>query len=268
LVLEFAIHGWMCCYGDVLVDRKIQRDEAFNHSPAAVATRQTAVLLSNVLYAFMPLRPTSSTWAEFAGFLVLFALAWDAYFFVVHRAFHRSIKLYNFFHRLHHRIREPMCFTAYYVTYQSHLVTEQLVFIGAAFVLPQDVLLFALYYSTLETFLQHAGVEIDHLRLPLLPIATVGHVRRLLSFYSLPFGTYTTAHHDWHHEKNSKNYALAFTYLDRLAGTHYAGRQGGSAGTATQAQPGEAVREESQQEGKAEAKVAPPRFVQRQVSGG
>ena len=49
-------------------------------------------------------------------------------------------------------------------------------------------------------------------------------MRRLLTLYALPFGSYTTAHHDWHHEKNCKNYALAFTYLDRLGGTEFAGR--------------------------------------------
>merc|ERR1719420_1896166 len=82
-----------------------------------------------------------------------------------------------------------------------------------------------MYFALFETFWQHAGIEIDHLQLPLVPFFRVGHVRRLLSPHALLLGSYTTAHHDWHHEKNCKNYALAFTYLDKLAGTHFAGRQ-------------------------------------------
>ena len=227
VLLQFAVHGWMCSYEEQLKDSKIQHEEPFDHKPAYAATRQTAVLLTNVCYMLMPLRPMSSSWLHFVGALVGLVLAWDAYFFACHRAFHRNMKLFKFFHKLHHSIHQPMCFSAYYVEYQSHLVTEQIVFLAAGYLVPRDVLFFYLYYSTFETFMQHAGCEVDHFRLPLLPCVKVGHVRQLLSLYSLPFGAYTTAHHDWHHEKNCKNYALAFTYLDRLAGTLYAGRQVG-----------------------------------------
>lgn len=225
ILLQFAIHGWMCCYEAILQQGKLQHDAPFVHGPAGIATRQTAVLLSNIVYIFVPLRPVSQSWCHFVLSLTAFALCWDAYFFICHRAFHKSMRLYKHFHKLHHRIREPMCFSAYYVTYQSHLVTEQLVVACASYLfVPRDVLIYYLYYSLFETFMQHAGVEIDHVHVPLLPFLTVGHVRALLSLYGRPFGAYTTAHHDWHHEKNSKNYALAFTYLDKLAGTHFVGR--------------------------------------------
>merc|ERR1712139_615362 len=119
-----------------------------------------------------------------------------------------------------------MCFSAYYVTYESHFLTEQLVvFVASTTFLPRDVLIFSMYYALIDTFVQHSGVDFDHLRLPLLPFATVGHVRRILSLHGAPFGAYNTAHHDWHHERCSKNYALYFTYLDKLCGSYYGGRK-------------------------------------------
>jgi len=191
-----------------------------------VATRQTAVLLSNLIYVLLPLRPASSGWGSFFGALLALSLLWDTYFFCAHRAFHRSQRLYTWFHKLHHRVKEPMSFTAYYVTFQSHALTEQLFVFGACCTfVPRDCFIFYMYYALFETYVQHAGVEIDHLRLPGMAALTVGHIRRLLSLYGAPFGYYGTAHHDWHHERSSKNYALAFTYLDRLCGTYYDGRQ-------------------------------------------
>ena len=236
VLLQFALHGWMCCYETVLRESKLQ-EESFDHGPKHVAARQTAVLLSNLLYVVLPLRPASSTWSCFVGSLVGLALLWDAYFFACLRAFHRNARLYRRLHKLHHTIRPPMCFSAYYVTYPSHLLTEQLVVVCASSLfVPRDVLIFYLYYALFETFLQHAGVDFDRLQVPLLPWLKIGHVRRLLSLYGLPFGSYTTAHHDWHHEKNCKNYALAFTYLDRLAGTHFIGRPVGGPAAALQTQ--------------------------------
>ena len=92
--------------------------------------------------------------------LIGFALLYDAYFFLCHRAFHKSMKLYRRFHQLHHAVRDPMTFTAYYVTYQSHLVTEQLVFATASYLfVPRDVLLFYMYSALFETFAQHAGAR-------------------------------------------------------------------------------------------------------------
>jgi len=104
------------------------------------------------------------------------------------------------------------------------------VFAASAAFVPRDVLLCFLYLSLLDTFVQHSGVHLDHLRLPLLPALTVGHVRKALSCYSHAFGgAMDTPHHDWHHEKNEKNYALCFTYLDKLAGTYHEGREAAAA---------------------------------------
>lgn len=239
VLFQFAFHGWVCTFfEDALQNHKMQpikpscaalasrRGPGWLFGPANVATRQTATLLSNLLYMLVPLRPASSSWCSFVASLLALSLLWDAYFFVVHRAFHRSGRLYTLFHKLHHRVKEPMVFTAYYVTYQSHFLTEQLVvLLACSGFVPRDAFVFYMYYALFDTFAQHAGVELDHLRVPLAPRLTLGHVRRLLSLYGAPFGAYGTAHHDWHHERSSKNYALAFTYLDRLCGTYFDGRK-------------------------------------------
>jgi len=226
ILLQFAFHGFMCCFETALNENKFQPTAQFQHAPAVAATRQTAVLLTNLIYALVPLRPPSTSWPAFLGTMLAFALAWDAYFFVMHRAFHKDPRLYKLVHKLHHQIHQPNAFTAYFVTYQSHLLTEQfVVFYASILGLPSDVLLVFLYASLVDTFVQHCGVEVDHLQLPLLPFLTVGHVRGLLSLHQAPFGAMSTAHHDWHHEKNGKNYALCFTYLDRLFGSFHPGRE-------------------------------------------
>ena len=256
LLLQFALHGFVVCYQREL--GKLQPTPLV-HSPAGVATRQSAVLLSNLVYMLLPMRPCSSSWASFAGWCVALALFWDAYFFVAHREFHKRPKLYRLIHKRHHAISDPMVFTAYYVEYISHFLTEQLVVIAAAFILPRDCLTSYLYFALVDTYLQHAGVDVDPIRLPLAPFLTVGHVRALLSLHSLPFGAYTTAHHDLHHEKNEKNYALAFTYLDRIAGTHHDGRTTTTASAAPAAPKAEPL---------AERTPMPPRLHSRQLSGG
>ena len=228
ILLQFAFHGWLVTYQRTLSEKKLQPAERFVACPASAATRQTAVLLSNVLYALVPLRPASTSWGSFSLFLIGFTLAYDLYFFVMHSAFHRSAYLFKTVHRLHHRMRQPGIFSAYYVEYISHFLTEQLVvFVASAIFLPQDVLLFFLYLALFDTFIQHAGIEVDSLRVPLVPCLSVGHVRTALSFYALPLGPMSTSHHDWHHEKNGKNFALIFTYLDKLAGSYHPGRQPG-----------------------------------------
>ena len=71
-------------------------------------------------------------------------------------------------------------------------------------------------------------------------------------------GSLAGPHHDLHHEKNEKNYALAFTYLDRMAGTYHDGRT--TTASAAPAAP--------KAEAPAEAAPMPPRLYARQLSGG
>lgn len=151
------------------------------------------------------------------------ALAWDGYFFVVHRAFHLNKHLYRLFHKTHHTykvgatawqqlcvvpssslivlsvfvlfilkhlstlaccqhfsryllvcrlyIQDPNCFTAYYVSYCSHLITEQAFVIAAALICPSDVLIHYLYYGTIGTYLNHSGYELTQVKLPFVGLS-------------------------------------------------------------------------------------------------
>ena len=117
---------------------------------------------------------------------------------------------------------------AYFVTYQSHLLLEQLVvLIACAAGLPRDVFDFYIYYGTLGTYIEHCGYELGTMKLPLLPI-TFGQLSTALSFYAVGLlEGVNAAEHDWHHEKFTTNYALSFKYLDKLFGSYHPGRSPG-----------------------------------------
>lgn len=224
VLLSFAFHGFVCTYGDFLKPTKVQSSKPYNTGPAAMATRQTAVLLTELIFSALPVRPVSTSWAHFVATLFAFAVAWDAWFFVVHYVCHRSTWAYGAIHKTHHSCKEPNCFGAFFVNYNSHVLTHQIVVLtGCVLFVPQDVLKLTLYLGLLGTFLEHAGYEMGHLKLPLIPL-TVGHVLSATSAVSLFLGSMETTHHDWHHEKFVGNYALSFTYLDRIFGTLHQGR--------------------------------------------
>mmetsp|Transcript_20583 Transcript_20583/g.55485 ORF Transcript_20583/g.55485 Transcript_20583/m.55485 type:complete len:239 (+) Transcript_20583:528-1244(+) len=229
--MSFAVHGFVVTYErDINIGYKVQPDKPLQRDPAAVATRSSAAILTELAYVTLPVLPNSSGWLHFTATLIVFHLVWDAIFFVAHGTMHRVPKLYKFFHKTHHTVKDPNCFVAYFVTYQSHFLLEQAIVIGCAMTfVPRDVLLFTLYTGTFGTFLQHAGFELGHIKVPLTPI-TLDHVLSALSWYAPLFGSMSTTHHDWHHEKFFSNYALSFTYLDRLCGSLFEGRSKAASG--------------------------------------
>jgi hypothetical protein len=166
----------------------------------------------------------------FVGWTAAFAVYWDLHFFVAHKAAHDFPAMYQAVHKLHHSHKQPGVFTAYYVTYQSHVLTEQLVvLIAAACGLPRDVLTWTLFWGTLGTYVEHCGHDLHDVQLiPLFPL-TFGQLSTILSPWSLVLGGESAAHHDWHHETFNTNYALSFTYLDQLFGTFHPGRVPGEA---------------------------------------
>ena len=113
----------------------------------AIAERALCALLTELIYTYLPVGKASTTWTQYVVSWVGLALAWDFYFFVAHRAFHLNKRLYVLFHKTHHTYKDPNCFTAYYVSYCSHLITEQLFVMAAALVCPGDVLIHYLYYG-------------------------------------------------------------------------------------------------------------------------
>jgi len=110
------------------------------------------------------------------------------------------------------------------VTYQSHIVLEQLVvFILAVAGLPRDVFVFSMYWGTIATYIEHSGFELGSMKLPLVPL-TIGHLSTLLSLPTAWLEGVNVAEHDWHHEKFTTNYSLSFKYLDKIFGTYHPGR--------------------------------------------
>lgn len=223
ILLAYAFHGFVCTH--VPITLKFQKKRAPDLSPAAAATRNTAILLTELVYTSLPLRPPSSSWLHFLAALAAFTVLWDIEFFLVHKAAHESRWLYTCVHKLHHAIKDPNCFGAYFVWYQSHVLLEQLVVVTCCLAfLPRDVFIFVMYTCTLGTYIEHAGCDVKQLKLPFLPIRC-GHILDALLLHAAPLGIMGAGHHDWHHEKFTANYALYFTWLDRLFGTYNPGRK-------------------------------------------
>jgi len=165
IILSFAFHGFMCVYKDDLEphrdnNHKIQNAKPYQTNPAAIATRSTAILFTELVYATLPMRPVSVSWFEFTWTLVAFALFWDAWFFVWHKLAHEYASLYKFFHKTHHANKDPNCFGAYFVTYASHILLEQsVVVISVMWFVPLDVFVFTMYLGTLGTYIEHLATR-------------------------------------------------------------------------------------------------------------
>lgn len=178
IVLSYAVHGW--CSTHAPHDLKVQSGYKYEVSPQAMAVRSTAALLCELIYTFMPLAPGSSSWIHFGVWTAVIGIYWDAHFYAVHRFVHENKAAYKFFHKTHHMCKEPNCFGAYFVTYQSHVVLEQaVIFFMAMLGLPRDVFVFTMYWGTLATYVEHCGFELGSVKLPFIPF-TFGNLSTLL----------------------------------------------------------------------------------------
>ena len=218
ITVMFATHGLVCCYQKELAPLKIQSGQEYLVRCPHIADRAIFAISTSLLYAFMPHGTKASSALHYAGHWFALAIAWDAYFFVVHGAFHANKSLYRFFHKVHHTHKDPNCFSAYFISYGSHLLTEQLFLFGASLFTPSDVLVHSLYFGTVTAHFSHSGYELTKVKLPFTNVA-VGSF-----FPTLPGFGQSAAHHDIHHEKFFNNYALNFTLLDKLIGTEQKGR--------------------------------------------
>lgn len=247
ILMTFAAHGWFCVHA--AQERQLQtyekhtRDADGNRlskpaegqtamsyrdrtAPRGASVRSTAALLTSWVYVFFPFGAPSSSWAVFIGWTCALAVYWDAHFYVAHRLAHVYPTLYKFFHKKHHYYTAPDVFGAYYVTYQSHFMTEQLVVLLAAYAgLPRDVFTWTIYMGTLDTCVKHSGHSIGSVARG-MP-CSYETLMTILSPWSLVLGGAGAAEHDWHHEKFFKNYALSYNYLDQLFGSYHPGRVGG-----------------------------------------
>ncbi|PRP99645.1 sterol desaturase family protein [Enhygromyxa salina] len=135
---------------------------------------------------------------------VLFVIGADAWFYWTHRAMHDS-RIYRFTHQLHHLSEQPSPLAGY-----SFAILEALVL---GLYLPLVLLVvpinravlgaFVLFFSLVEAYV-HLGFEI-------LP-RWVARSR---------IGKYlgTSVFHNMHHENGAYNFAVYFTWWDRMFGT-------------------------------------------------
>ena len=111
-----------------------------------MATRSNAALLTSLVYSALPLAPATDDFFTFFVWMSIFAIYWDFHFYWAHRWAHENKWAYTFFHKTHHVYKEPNCFGAYFVTYQSHILLEQSVVIICAYMgLPRNVFEYYLY---------------------------------------------------------------------------------------------------------------------------
>jgi hypothetical protein len=169
IVASYAFHGF--CTTHAPHGLKVQASYEYQVKPDAMAIRSTAAILTSLIYTFMPFAPSTWVWWNFAAWTAALSIYWDAHFYAAHRFVHENKAAYRFFHKTHHLCKEPNCFGAYFVTYQSHIVLEQLVvLIFAAAGMPRTVFLFSLYWGTIGTFVEHSGFELGSMKLPLIPV--------------------------------------------------------------------------------------------------
>lgn len=217
----FAIATWFVIW--VLFARALRHRKIRESSPPArqlmvefaVSLRSIAVFSTVGLSMFaleraglLPGPAKAAQWgvAWAALSLVLMIIGQDAYFYWTHRAMHRP-KLFRTFHRRHHRSHNPSPFTAY-----SFDIAEAAV--QAAFV-PIWMVLVPTSWPVVGLFMLHqiARNTLGHSGYELFPAGRDG--KPLLGWLT------TVTHHDLHHEQAGWNYALYFTWWDRLMGTEH-----------------------------------------------
>jgi sterol desaturase/sphingolipid hydroxylase (fatty acid hydroxylase superfamily) len=145
-------------------------------------------------------------WAYWAFSLILIVVAHDAYFYWTHRGMHRR-HLFPLMHRVHHLSIAPTQWAAY-----SFAIPEAVT--QAAF-LPLFLLLVPAHPSALFVWMGHQVLRnaMGHCGVELIP-------NRWLATWWGRWLT-TTLHHDMHHAYGRYNYALYFTWWDRLCKTEH-----------------------------------------------
>lgn len=145
-------------------------------------------------------------WLYLAGSIAGLALFHDAYFYWTHRVMHHP-KFFRYFHAVHHRSKNPTPFTAYSFDAAEAAVNFMVIPLFALLVPVHDIAtLIYMWFMIVRNALGHCGYELmpkSWIRHPILGLST------------------SITHHDMHHEKMNGNYALYFTWWDRLMGTEH-----------------------------------------------
>ena len=139
--------------------------------------------------------------ASFAATLV----AHDTYFYWTHRLMHHP-RLFRWMHLAHHRSFNPTPFSAYSFSFGEAVV--QSLFLPLWFWItptPIGVIVAEILFQVVHNMIDHSGYEV---------FPADRHGRPLVDWFK------TVTHHDLHHEDGG-NYALFFTWWDRLMATEH-----------------------------------------------
>ncbi|MBV9996522.1 MAG: sterol desaturase family protein [Caulobacteraceae bacterium] len=136
--------------------------------------------------------------------LVLMIIGHDAYYYWSHRAMHHP-RLFQKFHRRHHRSHNPSPFSAYsFDLREAALMSSFVILWPLAVPTPWQVVTLFILHQIARNTLAHAGYE-------LMPARANG--RPMFDWLT------TTTHHDLHHASGGSNFGLYFTWWDRWMGT-------------------------------------------------
>lgn len=230
IVCSYAVHGWIAVNHDELVKKglKCVKNVPYDFKSDDASIRCSVILFFGMMvYALVPMRMApAETWgAAILKFLVgyvILLITGDAWFFLVHCAIHRP-SLYKMCHKTHHRWKHPVSFSSYYIVSATHLLQEHCITVPCMLFLPVpwSAFLFYQYYGTVGAMVTHCGFSLEDLHVPFCGPLKLGHLMTVGGLgLGLLLGTQSTADHDYHHKHFIGNYALAYTYLDRLFGSY------------------------------------------------
>lgn len=145
-------------------------------------------------------------WWRVATDAIIMFIAHDAYFYWTHRIMHHR-KLFRWMHLEHHLARSPTPMTSMRMTIPEAMVQSGFFILWGA-LMPDSPISFqiVLFYIIFIGAVGHSGFEWS--------------ITSLKKHPWLAFLT-TVTHHDLHHLGSyNKNYAIHFTFWDRICGTH------------------------------------------------
>lgn len=188
-------------------ERKVQLIELKNSLIGVaffIAPTVLAMPLYQAGYIKFVVDPSATSPAMMVLSFVLFVIGADAWFYWTHRAMHDS-RIYRWTHELHHISVQPSPMAGYAFSVVEGLVLGLYLPLVLLFVPINAVVLavFVVWFTFLEAYV-HLGFEV-------LPrwIAR-NRVTKYLG---------TAVFHDMHHENRAYNFAVYFTWWDRMMGT-------------------------------------------------
>jgi sterol desaturase/sphingolipid hydroxylase (fatty acid hydroxylase superfamily) len=165
---------------------------AFNTANISLEGRHTALADNVYLWTLYQI-----LWAVFMFLVLDFSFYWG------HRLLH-SRTLYASIHSTHHEFTEPSAFAGYATS------LREAVFLTVTFIIiPNLILPYNIYVEIFTSALQIIWVTFIHSGLD----SSAWTRRPFLRYINSP------SHHLFHHRKGEGNYALYFTFWDKLMGT-------------------------------------------------